>query len=581
MIDDAVVKGHILLVASIQICVLFLGLMLPDVSFFRYKKISRYVFALMYGLMAVILYYVYSFSFLSKHYNSIILPYQGVLGYATYIHDTADLFEINIVLIYSLLYLVPLLILICFIRYTKHVYESFLGLKSRVFNIGFNQPDFLTRSVVILVLVLFGMGAGVVLTRNSFLSAVLRNKEEPIISFLFSGGDRRQGLYSNPDQGFIERRAYQKSSDFDKKNVILIIVDALRSDHLSLFGYERKTSPFLDSLHMAGNLKKIELSLSTAASSFEAINSVLRSKIWAHIGFNDFSIQQLLKNQGYKINFILAGDHTNFYDLKSYYGIGSDIDYYMDGFDAEYDYHKTDDRIILEEINNIQQFDSQPNLFYFHLMSAHHAGIRVEKFKTFEPSNREMEVEVYTNFYDNGIIQVDQYIKTIFEKLSAKGYLDNSIIIVTADHGEALGERGEFGHVKSIHTDQLLIPILIWDSDPIDLVKTEYATSVDIAPTIIDRLGLPLPDSWEGKSLIGHDVNKYSFHQLGNDYAVIHKGDGFLMKYIFNRATQEEQLYELISDLYETSNLIDSMDEQYILELKRQIEFFGFDPFHR
>lgn len=315
-----------------------------------------------------------------------------------------------------------------------------------------------------------------------------------------------------------------------------------------------------------------------AGASFAGINGILRSKIWANMGYNNFSIQQLLKDQGYEINFLVSGDHTHFYGLKSFYGKNSDFNYYIDGSTTK-KYIIADDRIIFEGLENIKNYQNNPSYFHFHLNSAHDAGIRLDKYKKFKPANAShLNIENYTNRYDNGIVQADDYVKKIFKNLSSKGYLQNSIVVITADHGEALGERGEFGHVKNVYTDQLLIPILIYDSDSYPYKNTNFATSLDIAPTIVDRLGLPIPESWEGKSILRKTNRAYTFHQMGEDYAVINHKENAKYKYVYNSKTHQQELFELNSDLYETKNIIDSMDDQYVNSLKYQLTQFGLIP---
>lgn len=142
-----------------------------------------------------------------------------------------------------------------------------------------------------------------------------------------------------------------------------------------------------------------------------------------------------------------------------------------------------------------------------------------------------------------------------------------------------MGERGEFGHVKNVYTDQVLIPILIYDTDRLQYKNLNYATSVDIAPTIIDRLGLPIPESWEGKSLLSDNNREFTFHQMGNNYAIINKKGKFLFKYIYDSKLMKEELYELNGDFYENNNLINSVDKKYITDFRKRLSEFRIKPF--
>ncbi|ARV06048.1 hypothetical protein BTO04_04730 [Polaribacter sp. SA4-10] len=465
---------------------------------------------------------------------------------------------------------------------TKFIYQRIFHFNKFILRHNFNNPPKYIIFNIIIFLFLFGFASATVLLKHQSISNRLFAMEEPLVSFFFKNNNPFNGqTISNNNEDITIRYDYPKNIDFQKKNIIVIVVDALRSDHLGLYGYKRKTSPFLDSIYSSGNLKKIELSFSVAGASFAGINGILRSKIWSNMGYNNFSLQQLLKDQGYDINFILSGDHTNFYGLKSFYGNNSDFNYFLDGTTTNKYSDPNDDRIIFEGLNKIYEYNNNPSFFYFHLMSAHSIGLKLDKYKKHLPANaNRLNIENYTNRYDNGISQADNYIKEVFKRLSSKGYLENSIVVITADHGEALGERGEFGHGRNVYTDKILIPTLIYDTDTVQYKNTDYATSVDIAPTIVDRLGLPIPESWEGNSLFSKENREFTFHQMSENYAIIHTKDNFRFKYVYNNKTQEEELFELKTDLYETNNIIDSMKIKYLNSLRNQLtNQFRLKPF--
>jgi glucan phosphoethanolaminetransferase (alkaline phosphatase superfamily) len=67
----------------------------------------------------------------------------------------------------------------------------------------------------------------------------------------------------------------------------------------------------------------------------------------------------------------------------------------------------------------------------------------------------------YVNRYDNGILRADSFIRELFSSLDRKGYLQNSIVMILADHGEELGERGHYGHGSNLYQSQIRIPMLI------------------------------------------------------------------------------------------------------------------------
>ncbi len=580
LLNPIVIIGHLFVLFCINLLIIVFGFLIYSRKLIYYRKILNYTYSSLYGIFIILLYYTYLFSFLGESFNSRIYTAQIILGYVKHLNGLLNAFSVSPLLVYTGLFIIPLFILIAFLFMTKFFNHGFHAFKQFVYGHNFNNPPKYIRVNIFVFFLLVVFASVVVIVKYSSISSRLLRMEEPIVSVFFKNNYPFQGqTISDNNEDVKIRSDYPKNIDFQKKNIIVIVVDALRSDHLGLYGYKRNTSPFLDSLYSTGNLRKIELSLSVAGASFAGINGVLRSKIWANMGYNNFSLQQLLKDQGYEINFLVSGDHTHFYGLKSFYGKDSDFNYYIDGSTTK-KYIVADDRIIFEGLENIENYNNNPSYFHFHLNSAHSLGIRLDKYKIFRPANpTQLNIEDYTNRYDNGILQANDYINKIFKALLSKGYLQNSIVVITADHGEALGERGEFGHGKNMYTDQILIPILIYDSDTVQYINMTYATSVDIAPTIVDRLGLPIPETWEGNSLFSEKPREFTYHQMGKDYAIVHTKENLRYKYVYNGVTNEQELFELYRDLYETNNIIDSMDIKYVNSLRDQLTQFRLKPF--
>lgn len=157
------------------------------------------------------------------------------------------------------------------------------------------------------------------------------------------------------------RANYPRGQSFEKKNVIIIIVDALRADHTQVYGYQRPTTPFLKSLYETGNLRKVAFATSTCSESNCGILSTLSSKTSRGLIPEDFKLPDLLHDQGYKTYFILSGTH-DWYELKQSYGSG--ITLYFDGSSSKKYSSMTDDRLIFEASEQVPQFDGTPAFFY-------------------------------------------------------------------------------------------------------------------------------------------------------------------------------------------------------------------------
>jgi glucan phosphoethanolaminetransferase (alkaline phosphatase superfamily) len=380
------------------------------------------------------------------------------------------------------------------------------------------------KSLVVIGIVLAGYAAYLcVLARRTSYSDLLSS--DPFLSVVRGTTDVYDSAYLESVQRLkVEepqsRTRYPSGQKFEKKNVVIIIVDSLRADHTQVYGYERPTTPFLASLLAAGQLRKVEFATSTCAESNCGILSTLFSRTLRHQVPKDLKLYELLHDQGYKTYFILSGNH-DWQGLREAYG--HEMDLYFDGLNSTR-YSKADDRLIFEGLDRVPAYTA-PAFFYIHLMSAHLIGLKRDEYRVYQPSvvkndwaalfKGEYDRETVVNNYDNGVTQADATIKEIFAALQQKGYLQNSLVVILADHGEGLGDRGAngFGHVNSLHQEFIRIPMLIYDDSPAQYANLKFATQVDVAPTILDRLGLMIPSSWEGASLLKPNIKSFTIHQ--------------------------------------------------------------------
>ncbi len=419
---------------------------------------------------------------------------------------------------------------------------------------------------------------------------IIHKRGEPLMVMLW---DHMWGVTDNPlfsprrirvgfDDSRLRRHYAADYTAQPHKNVILIIVDALRADHLSAYGYRRKTSPFLDSLIDSKHAVKIDRCYSTCSCTLCGVASILLSRTWNDCAVNGFNIIALLHDRGYQAHALISGAHKEWYNMAKFYA--DDCSYY-DGKDSKKYYFK-DDRVLLEGLDEIHSYTDTPSFFYFHLQSTHETGLLLDRYAVYKPfkksiTTRGMNDEAAVNEYDNKVLQADDMIRQLFGQLDRRGYLKNSMVVITADHGQGLGEHGVSGHVDWLYDPQVSVPLIIYDDSLSRYHNLTFARHIDIAPTIADRLGLPIPQSWMGISLLQTGIAPYSYHETGKNgletklakYMIVYsptptlpKGEGdkqaqTLYKYIFTADLKQEELYELISDPAERDNLSSSQKE--------------------
>jgi glucan phosphoethanolaminetransferase (alkaline phosphatase superfamily) len=366
------------------------------------------------------------------------------------------------------------------------------------------------------------------------------------------------------------RSSYPKSvSGAHRKNVVLIIVDSLRADRMQVYGYERQTTPFLSAMVTSGRMRQVRDAFSTCSESFCGITSTLSSREFPDISAETFSLQDVLRDEGYKTWFLLSGNHRAWNGLPRFYHAEDGT--LFDGSQTRC-YTMDDDRLVLEGLEHVPPASPErPAFFYIHLMSTHYLGVQFAESHVFtQPDDRVSPgLEPYKileklnkpDRYDDKVLQADGMIRRLFEELSAKHYLDDAVLVVTGDHGEGLGER-HWAHGWNLYNEDIRIPLLIYDA-PKAPARTypdlTFGVQVDIAPTILDRLHLPIPASWEGESLLHPSRQRFTHHQtyfLPNRFAVLYRDGASLLKLIATPQYGREELYDLRKDTREQHDLV-------------------------
>jgi arylsulfatase A-like enzyme len=426
-----------------------------------------------------------------------------------------------------------------------------------------------------------------------------RSRGEPVIS-LFSpirptSEELPRSFYDRSRRTPGEDAPYSVSRDPQRKNVVVIVVDALRADHLTGSGYPRDTTPLLS--RRLENTPVLAPAWTTSACSISecGILAVLTSRPFQRLNAGLFSLPEALHRAGYRTYFAMSGDFTKVYrGLRD--AVGNHADLFADGL-SDSRYAAYDDRVILRTLERIPNRSDTPAFFYFHLHSAHEIG---EKYQppTWTPSgfnpwkvvrsgkDDRLSVlakfgfsrELLTNTYDNGVRQADAVMEQILSALNQKGYLERSVVVITADHGEPLGEHDSWRHGNNLYAESINIPLFFFDTDFHASRRVPYATHLDVAPTIADLAGIPIPVQWEGRSLLRPvpEISTAETTRLQPLEAVIWRTAGANYKYLFNTPDGTEQLFELRRDPAEQVNLIPIADPALMAFLREtRVRKFG------
>lgn len=305
-----------------------------------------------------------------------------------------------------------------------------------------------------------------------------------------------------------------------KPNILFILIDTLRADHLGYMGYERPTSPNIDELAK----KSVRFKAAYGASSWTApcVASIFtglapsvhgmmppnsRTKAAGKFSFRISpeiqTIAEALKGGGYKTAGISANEWI------------SDRFGYTQGFDYFFTKSRmTGDKVNEKAMRVLDKFydPAEPMLLYLHYMDPHDPYSAPEPFSNFfktplkDPKYSPDVLEILRK-YDNEIRFADDQIGKFLEYAKKSGFLDNAYVILTADHGEQFRERGNIGHGYTLFNEEIHVPLLVFNpKNPEGKDVDGPVSHLDIFPTILNIAALDGQKSLPGIDLLGADL---------------------------------------------------------------------------
>jgi len=159
------------------------------------------------------------------------------------------------------------------------------------------------------------------------------------------------------------------------------------------------------------------------------------------------------------------------------------------------------------------------------------------------------------NRYLNSLHQTDRLLGQILRWLDSQAVLDSTLVVVVGDHGEAFGQHGQWIHASHLYEENIRVPLLLINRGRFH--GQQYDTIgglVDVVPTIMDVLDLPLVDGWQGRSLFddNRSPRTYFFAPYSRFLFGLREGS---LKLIVDAAANKSEIYDLKADPAERTNL--------------------------
>lgn len=326
--------------------------------------------------------------------------------------------------------------------------------------------------------------------------------------------------------GFVALSSCSNDTD-SKPDIVLITLDTTRWDFISSYGYASPNSPNLDELSAQGS--RFLNAVTVAGTTFPAHASMLtglyprshgaRSN-FHKLGNNVSTAAQILAKNGFQTG--------SFVSFKNMHRNGK-----LDrGFDTASDRVRDDIKDPIRAGDKTLKMTTdwlantsvtEPIFLWMHLFEPHgpyditpwfesnfpeysgifQTGVNMSQIQNGKHNNYDQEdIEAMRQIYAGEVHLADQYVGALIEKLKLRGNLDNTLLVITSDHGQGMGENRQFGHGPLLWESILRVPLIIVDfRNPKPATIDQRVGLVDITPTLLEAASIKIPNSMAGRSL--------------------------------------------------------------------------------
>jgi choline-sulfatase len=378
------------------------------------------------------------------------------------------------------------------------------------------------------------------------------------------------------------RAGGSRSSSADRPNVLLVTIDTLRADHIGCYGYKNGSTPTIDALARRG--VRFETAVAHAPLTGPSHASILTGLIPIGHGFRNNSGFTLsphvrtaaedFRRTGYRTAAFVSG-----FPLDRRFGFDRGFETYDDHLPKGNDRRRTPyverfadattDAALRWLATSIRAGSRPPWFLWVHYYDPH---------APYEPP-ADLADRYSRTPYDGEIAFVDRQLARLFHAVEAANEMARTVVLVTADHGESLGEHGEGTHGVFVYDATLRVPwVMAGPQIPAGRVSRTVARSIDVLPTLADYAGLDRRTDVDGRSLRAaaggqemSDAPSYAeslYPEMELGWAPLYAWRTSEFKFI---KAPHSELYDLGSDASETSNSLNG-NQSRATDMRRRLE---------
>ncbi len=311
-----------------------------------------------------------------------------------------------------------------------------------------------------------------------------------------------------------------------KPNILMISMDTVRRDHCSSYGYQQSTTPNLDAFCKQGTIfDQAYAPTSTTgpshATMFTSLYPIAHhvKKNGLKLSENHITIAEILKSQGYQTSAIIGS-----FVLSARFGYSQGFSFFDESFELQGSKHRVKswegnkiDGAFCRRGNYVTNNaiswlknkcdPDEPFFLFAHYFDPHNPYDPHEPFLSkFYPSKKNPnELEETIGKYDGEIAFIDYEIGKLLNVIKQMGLEEETLVIITSDHGEGLMEHNRMYHGVNIYEEAVRVPLLMRWPNVIKRgrIINNPVSLIDLTPTILDLIGIN-PDNWpfQGKSLV-------------------------------------------------------------------------------